>query len=134
MRESKSVLGLKKSRDFSIEERKMIIEEYLKSGKTKREIWENHTGYPEEHGQLLKWMRNLGYCETKRTRIFEEKFTTMAKSKEVYSIENEELKSKINELEKALINSELRATMYETMVEVAEKQFKINIKKKSNTK
>ena len=45
-----------------------------------------------------------------------------------------ELKAKIKQLEQALINSELRATALETMIEVAEKELKINIRKKSNTK
>lgn len=45
-----------------------------------------------------------------------------------------ELKERIKQLEKALLNSELRATAYETMIEIAEKELKINIRKKSNTK
>jgi transposase len=44
------------------------------------------------------------------------------------------MQEKIKELEKALVNSELRATAYETMIEIAEKELKINIRKKSNTK
>ena len=44
------------------------------------------------------------------------------------------MKEKIKHLEQALVNSELRATALEMMIEVAEKELKINIRKKSNTK
>ncbi|MBC9813065.1 hypothetical protein H9Y05_11355 [Crocinitomicaceae bacterium CZZ-1] len=57
----------------------------------------------------------------------------MAKKDKVVASEYE-LKERINQLEKALLNSELRATAYETMIEIAEKELKINIRKKSNTK
>lgn len=58
----------------------------------------------------------------------------MAKSKKDSSIEVLQMQEKINQLEKALLNSELRITAYETMIEIAEKELKINIRKKSNTK
>lgn len=37
-------------------------------------------------------------------------------------------------LEKSLVNSKLKSTMYETMIEIAEKELKISIKKKFNTR
>ena len=58
----------------------------------------------------------------------------MSKYRTQCSDEIFQLKEKINELEKALINSELRSTAYETMIELAEKKLKINIRKKSFTK
>ena len=39
------------------------------------------------------------------------------------------MKEKIKHLEQALVNSELRATALEMMIEVAEKELKINIRK-----
>jgi hypothetical protein len=44
------------------------------------------------------------------------------------------LKEKIKQLEQALVNSELRATSLETIIEVAEKELKINLKKNSPIK
>ena len=32
------------------------------------EIWEKYTGEEEEHGQLLRWMRQLGYNTGIKTR------------------------------------------------------------------
>ena len=49
-------------------------------------------------------------------------------------MEQAQLKERIAQLEKALIQSELRATALETMIEIADKELKINIKKKSFTK
>ena len=68
MKKSKSILGLKKPSEFSIIERRLIIEEWLKSGKSKREIWEKYTGNPVEKGQLVRWMRGLG-LEIPKNRI-----------------------------------------------------------------
>ena len=58
----------------------------------------------------------------------------MAKRDSKETIEELQMKEKIKHLEQALVNSELRATALEMMIEVAEKELKINIRKKSNTK
>jgi transposase-like protein len=135
MEKSKIILGLKKSFEFSLEERKLIIEEYLTSGKTKREIWEKYTGEKQEHGSLLRWMRQIGYDIAPKWSKFAPKNTTIMTKKESEIIsEKTELLEKIAMLEKALVNSELKSTMYETMIEIAEKELKISIKKKFNTK
>jgi len=131
---SKPILGLKQGREYSVAERQKIVEDYLTSGKAKREIWKKYTGQEVEHGQLLKWIRQLGYNIPKKWSKLPIQSQVMAKSKTEYSDEVFQLKEKINELEKALINSELRSTAYETMIELAEKELKINIRKKSFTK
>jgi len=50
------------------------------------------------------------------------------------TIEIIQLKKKIKELEKSLEYSELRATAYSTMIDIAEEEMKISIRKKLNTK
>ncbi|MCO5267493.1 MAG: hypothetical protein M9897_01185 [Brumimicrobium sp.] len=134
MQKSKVNLGLKSSGEFNLEERRQIIEEYLQSDCTKREIWYKYTGQEHEKGYLLNWMRQLGYqVPEKRVKFVSTKTLAMSnKAKE--SVEVTQLKEKIKQLEKALVSSELRATAYETMIEIAEKELKISIKKKSNTK
>jgi TnpA family transposase len=135
MKTSKPILGLKNPIEFSFEERKLIIEEYLSSGCKKRDIWEKYTGRTEEHGHLLRWMRQLGYQIAPRfTKLASNKSYIMPKKLTSESIAEIQLKEKIKQLEQALINSELRATALETMIEVAEKSLHINIRKKSNTK
>lgn len=135
MEKSKVILGLKRPSDFSLNERRMIIEEWLQSGKTKREIWEKYTGEPLEKGRMVRWMRELGVDIPKKWTSFKKlNSDTMSKSSKESSLEVLQMQEKIKQLEKALLNSELRATAYETMIEIAEKELKINIRKKSNTK
>ncbi len=132
---SKYILGLKPPSEFSMEERKMIVEEWLSSGKTKREIWRKYTGQSDEHGGLNNWMRQLGYEVPKKWTSFRTlNSENMAKPQQVSTDEVSQMQEKIKQLEKALLNSELRATAYETMIEIAEKELKINIRKKSSTK
>jgi hypothetical protein len=50
------------------------------------------------------------------------------------SFENLQLKKRIAELEKQLKDAELKAIAFSTMVDIAEKEFKIPIRKKLNTK
>ena len=37
------------------------MQEYLTGVLSKREIWEKYTGEKQEHGQILRWMREFGY-------------------------------------------------------------------------
>ena len=136
MAKGKVILGLKSPRYFSPEERKIIIEEYLRTGCRKRDIWKKYTGQSQEHGHLLRWMRQLGYdIPSTRGKLADENSSaSMPKQKPDKSIETTQLQERITQLEKALVQSELRATALETMIEVAEKELKINIKKKSFTK
>ena len=50
------------------------------------------------------------------------------------SFENLQLKKRIKELERQLKDAELKAIAFSTMVDIAEKEFKIPIRKKFNTK
>lgn len=50
------------------------------------------------------------------------------------SFENLQLKKRIVDLEKQLKDAELKAIAFSTMVDIAEKEFKIPIRKKFNTK
>lgn len=134
MEKSKLILGLKNPGEFDWFERKQIVEEYLQSNKTKREIWEKYTGQTTENGNLLYWIRKLGYEDKpKPFNLAISSDLVMAKKDKVVASEYE-LNERIKQLEKALLNSELRATAYETMIEIAEKELNINIRKKSNTK
>lgn len=135
---------IQKSRwDYSDSEKHYIIKEYLAGGCTKTEIWRKYTGDPEEHGYLLGWMRKLGYANHRSERsTFVSKLNSMSRKKktensnvtEGESFENLQLKNRITELEKQLKDAELKAIAYSTMVDIAEKEFKIPIRKKFNTK
>ena len=53
---------------FNEDEKHKIIQELISTQCTKAEIWEKYTGEEEEHGQLLRWMRQLGYNTVIKTR------------------------------------------------------------------
>ena len=146
-KKSKLISGLteqkivkKPNKYFSDAEKHIIIQEMLETDCTKREIWEKYTGHEEEHGQLLRWMRKLGYDYSLPTRRpnFVSNPTQMKKKKSKEelpnSFENLQLKKRIEELEKQLNDAEMKAIAFSTMVDIAEKEFNIPIKKKYNTK
>lgn len=54
--------------------------------------------------------------------------------KESESFETLQLMKRIAELESQLKDAEMKAIAYSTMVDIAEKEFKIPIRKKHNTK
>ena len=148
-KKSKQISGLKAgkiiqkaNKYFSEPEKHFIIQELLSSGCTKAQIWEKYTGQLEEHGQLLRWMRQLGYDTSVKTRRpnFDTKTKVMTKKKSKKDVnirddfETLQLKTRIAELEKKLKDADMKAIAYSTMVDIAEKEFNIPIRKKYNTK
>lgn len=127
---------------YSHSEKCQIIEDYLSSGCSKREIWEKYTGQQVEHGQLLRWMRQLGYDSSpieRRTTFAVSNKIPMQKRENNASSSDEEfeilqLKKRISELEIRLKDAEMKAIAFSTMVDIAEEEFKIPIRKKYNTK
>ncbi len=129
---SQSKSGLKTSKDFSWSEREMIIKDYLSSGQTKQAIWEKYSGQLEEHGQLIKWMRQLGYVESLPKRRLKSRRSMSKDQSRIRELS--ELRDHIEDLEKQLKESKLQAIAYSKMVDIAEQEFKIKIRKKLNTK
>jgi hypothetical protein len=136
----KNVKKAEKKLSFSDEEKRIIIEDFLHNGVTKQSIWEKYGGYGEEHGRILRWMRQIGYIADSKRKdsIFvlqKDPMDNLKKAKETYSyFEYAKLQKRVEELEKQLCESELQAIAYQTMVELAERELKISIKKKFNTK
>ena len=129
---------------FTEDEKHKIIQELISTQCTKVELWEKYTGEEEEHGQLLRWMKQLGYntgIKTRRPNIVSNLYPMAQKkmkpdkpvNNEDESFENLQLKKRIAELEKQLKDAELKAIAFSTMVDIAEKEFKIPIRKKLNT-
>lgn len=132
----------KPNKYFADAEKHHIIQELLNSGCTKREVWEKYTGQEEEKGQLLRWMRELGYdtsINTRRPNFTPVNNTVMAKKKSsehtaTNDFETLQLKKRVAELESQLEDAEMKAILFSTMVDIAEKEFNIPIRKKYNTK
>jgi hypothetical protein len=138
---SKVISGLRSGSSFTISERHQIIQEMLSSNCTRAGIWRKYTGQSAEHGFLLRWMRQLGYpmeLTVRRTtfggnnNLMAKKQTTTSKAEDSFEIL--QLKKRISELETQLKDAEMKAIAFSTMVDIAEKEFKIPIRKKLNTK
>lgn len=121
---------------FSDHEKKLIIEDYLSGNETKQSVYSRYTGYPAENGKITMWMRKFGIEDkfVKNTN-----FDSMPKRKKDVEVGSDEfetlkLKKRIEELEKQLQTAEMKAIAFSTMVDVAEKEFNIPIRKKHNTK
>ncbi len=130
----------KSVRYFTDEDKHEVIKDYLSSGLSKDHIWRKYTG-KSDHGRLLRWMRDLGYMsqQNQLNRSFASQTNKMSKKKTQshpvdQDFETLQLKKRIIELEKQLKDAELKAIAFSTMVDIAEKEFKIPIRKKYNTK
>lgn len=125
---------------LSWDERKAMIQEYLTGNFSKTEIWKKYTGQLEEHGQILRWMRKLGYTsneisvERKKYVFLAQQVTSTLDTTDNIDKDPMELQKRIEELEKQLKIAQLKAEGYELMIEIAEKELSIPIRKKSGTK
>ncbi len=137
------ILGLRRKKfTFSRAQKHLIVQEYLTGILSKREIWEKYTGEKEEHGQILRWMRQFGYdnqTTLDNNTTFVEIVTDMGnktKSNAINkatteTIENTEiLQRRIALLEYQLKEEQAKAAAFSTMIDIAEKELKISIRKK----
>jgi hypothetical protein len=118
------------------EEKLAIIKDFLNGKESKKAVYYRYTGYAEDHGKILKWMRELGIVEGSKKKS---RFVLMAKPKkknesEIVDFEKLQLQNRIAELEKQVQMAEMKAIAFSTMVDIAEREFNIPIRKKYNTK
>jgi transposase len=121
---------------FTDEEKLIIIEDYLSSNESVSSVYYRYTGKREEHGRILTWMRKLGIKRGISKNITLALMSQKKKEIEPVSTDFEvlQLKKRVEELEQKLRVSEMKAVAFSTMVDIAEKEFNIPIRKKYNTK
>lgn len=121
-------------------EREEMIKEYLLGNYSKVEIWKKYTGQSVEHGKMLQWMRMLGYSDKIENPIKRHLSSGFIRQEQPVLATKDnpqdprDLQKRIKELERQLENAQLKAEGYELMIEIAEKELKIPIRKKSDTK
>jgi len=120
------MIGLKARQYFSDSFKKGVVEEVL-SGKITKEGARRKYNLKGKSA-ILKWIRKF---EKGAPLVIEKPFLSDMKQEE---LSPEELQKRIKELEKALEDATLKADAYSTMIDIAEKELKINIRKKSATK
>lgn len=111
---------------YSEEFKRFVCNEYLTGSMTKSEVESKHN---IGNGRLTYWLREKGYDHIK-SRIVSLPYM---KSVKINSSEIDSQKS-LAELERELQEAKLLAEAYRKMIEIAEKEFKINIVKKFSTK
>ncbi|MBT2561342.1 hypothetical protein J7E50_10910 [Pedobacter sp. ISL-68] len=131
----------KPSKTYTKDQKYLIVQDYLTSGWSKQAIWEKHTGELKEHGKIVLWMRKLGYDVSRlaRTNRFADQCALMEQKKSEplvwgESVEQHQMQKRIEFLEGQLKDEELKAIAFSRMVDIAEREFKIPIRKKFNTK
>ncbi|MFM7017909.1 hypothetical protein [Flavobacterium sp.] len=110
---------------YSEEFKRFVCNDFLTGTLTRREVEDK---YNIGHSRITYWLKELGYDYSQPSIVvlpsMENKDKTQV-SKETDSL---------LQLKKELEEARLLAETYRRMIEIAEKEFKINIVKKSNTK
>jgi hypothetical protein len=84
---------------------------------------------------IQTWMKKLGYEDTERPQRFKfDKTLPMTLAMSIKSDNVQELQKKIQDLEQQLLDEKLRSEAFLRIIDKAEKELKISIKKKPNTK
>lgn len=136
--ESKPILGqwLNSKLYFSEAEKRQIIDDYLSGDETKCSVYRRYTGYPSENGKITMWMRKFGIDDKYAKRSNFEHMPKRKKEVDLHceDFESLKLKKRVAELEMQLKAAEMKAIAFSTMVDIAEKEFNIPIRKKYSTK
>ena len=106
-----------------------VVQEYMDTDVSQRELMQkfNIRGV----NTIKKWMRKFDLQAPSQQEI--ELQRTMAKQKEKTPYERE-LEAKVQKLEQQLDHEQLRTLALDTMIEIAERDLKISIRKKSGAK
>ena len=82
-------------------------------------------------GSLYRWIRKFGLSRVSEAELKADEIMKKERSKTSHELE---LEKKIEQLEKQLEYQKLKARAYEKMVEIAEREFSISIRKKFGPK
>lgn len=115
--------------------RRKVIEEYLTSNVSKMFLLRKY-GIKIKSG-IQRWMKLYGYEDNKRPVFI--KFSAVRSHALIRRMNTDkaskkQLEEKIRELERQLEDEKLRAEAYQRIIEKAEKELKVPIRKKPNTR
>ena len=118
-----------KNRYYTNAEKAKLITEYLSTNET-REAFQMRYGLG--HCTLSRWMTQYGLLDLTQEQIKE----TMATKKKTpeKSVRELTLEAKVAELEQQLRKEQLKTLMYSTMVETAEEELGVDLRKKFGAK
>ncbi len=123
-------------RHYSLEFKHGVIKEYLAGGIGHNALLRKYD--IRINGGIVRWMRQLGYAEipVKDGYLPSAKSLPLPAKKPHKDQPSDALsqEQRIKELERLLEDEQLRSEMYKRMIEIAERDFNIPIRKKSDTK
>lgn len=125
----------KERREYSESFRRKVIEEYLQSGVSKMSLLKKYD--IRSKSAIQKWMRQLGYVDIHQKKGSLPLINTIAlsaKKKQIPSPSESAQEARIKELERLLEDEQLRSEAYLKMIDIAEREFSIPIRKKPSTK
>lgn len=111
--------------DFKLQ----VVQEYLSTDLSQKELMDKYT--IRGNNTIKQWMRKFDVQTPSDQQI--ELQRMMAKEKEKTPYERE-LEAKVRKLESQLEDEKLRTLALSTMIDIAEKELKISIRKKSGAK
>ena len=113
--------------------KRMVIEEYLATRCNKMELLRKYNIHFKS--EIQTWMKKLGYEDTHRIqRIKFDRSLPLNLAMTTKSENILELQKQVRELEQQLQDEKLRVEAYSRIIDKAEKELKVSIKKKLNTK
>lgn len=114
--------------------KRKVIEEYLETGCTKSSLMLKYN--IKSSGAIPTWIARLGYRDVHSLRVcrFVTSNPVIVSQANPHVDDQFELKRRIKELERQLEDVKLRAEAYERIIDKAEKELKIPIRKKPNTR
>lgn len=116
--------------------KRMVIQEYLNTGVSKMSLLRKYD--IKMKSGIQRWMRQLGYENIRpKTGYLKSSATPVPlaakKTKQAISNSERKLEDRIKELERLLEDEQLRSEAYQRMIEIAERDLNIPIRKKSDT-
>jgi transposase len=114
--------------------KRKVIEEYLETGCCKMDLIRKYN--ISFKSAIQTWMRRLGYTDsyrTKKVRFGKIIASTVAPINPSIT-DTAELQKRIRQLEQQLEDEKLRVEAYQRIIDKAEQELKISIRKKPNTR
>jgi transposase-like protein len=113
--------------------KRKVIDEYLAGGISKMDLLRKYN--IRTKSGIQRWMKKFGYTDVyKSTEIKFTSLTSVDLTKKTDMKNDIDLLKKIRELERQLAEEKLRSEAYARIIDKAEKELKIPIRKKPNTK
>lgn len=111
--------------DFKLQ----VVQDYLNTGISQEELKKkyNFSG----NNNIYNWMRKFGFSKPSEDQ--KELHRAMAKEKQKSTLE-QELELKIKKLEEELKREQFRTKALNVMIDIAERELKVDIRKKSGAK